>query len=81
MKFKVFVLNNKKMKVNGSMSCHNITVFRIHPTLRVPVLRNTKSAGLKIFGIFDMQNTFTMHIYEEIILKYYGFSTVQRPIH
>ena len=58
-KFKVFVLNNKNMTVNGSMSCHNITAFRIHPTLCFPVLRNTKSAGLKIFWHF----WYAKHVY------------------
>ena len=38
------------MTVNGSMSCHNITAFRMHPTLCFPVLRNTKSAGLKMLA-------------------------------
>ena len=51
-KFKVFVLNNKNMTVNGS-------IFRIHPTLCFPVLRNTKSAGLKIFWHF----WYAKHVY------------------
>ena len=58
-KVKVFVLNNKNMTVNGSMSCHNITAFRIHPTLCFIVLRNTKSAGLKIFWHF----WYAKHVY------------------
>ena len=58
-KFKVFVLNNKNMTVSGSMSCHNITAFRIHPILCFPVLRNTKSAGLKIFWHF----WYAKHVY------------------
>ena len=58
-KFKVFVLNN------GSMSCHNITAFRIQPTLCFPVLRNTKSAGLKIFWHF----WYAKHIYSANMSK------------
>ena len=64
-KFKVFVLNNKNMTVNGSMSCHNITAFRrrIHPTLCFPVLRMTKSAGLKIFLAFLICKTCLLCIF------------------
>ena len=76
----VFVLNNKNMTVNRSMSCHNITAFRIHPTLCFPVLRNTKSAGflicktclLCIFMSKSSSNTMGFQLFDVLFIKVGG---------
>ena len=76
-KFKVFALNNKNMTVNRIMSCHNITAFQIHPTLCFPVLRNRKSAALKIFWLFLIAK----HLYDAYLWVNHPQIHVQRHIH